>query len=295
VSGGIDKLILLSNTIEKAFLDLTREEGSARGGYRYVLDFRQIRYKIPVIIYCDGRHSGIHKIEVVGVARMGLRRTRKILKMILGHLSAVRIYRIDLCTDIPGIWVWDLAEIVLVSRSQNFKIYNNRGGVTFYLQNSAHKTILLYDKVKQLTAKGDPLADTFGPGEYLTRVEVQLKGRGVPFKKIRHLHRYADVDVLTGLKLRRLTSSRSHKKPLRAMAAAYLARQIEVFGLHAALKQFPSSHRAYIKKLFLVDVDEGEAPDIRGRMKKSIQDWLEDRIRFPSPLFARASIRHESD
>jgi hypothetical protein len=65
------------------------------------------------------------------------------------------------------------------------------------------------------------------------------------------------------------------------MAAAYLANQIEDFGLHAALKRFPSSPRAYIKKLFLEDVDGGEAPDIRRRMRKGIVDWLEDRIRFP--------------
>ena len=141
MSGGIDKLDLLSDKIAEEFLDLAREDGSARGGYHHVLDLRRTRYKLPVILHCDGRHNGIHKVEFVGVARLGLRQTRKILKMILGHLSMARIYRIDLCTDIPGLWVWDLAEVVFVSRSQNFKIYNNRGGVTFYLKNSAHKTI----------------------------------------------------------------------------------------------------------------------------------------------------------
>jgi hypothetical protein len=150
MSCGIDKLILLSDKIEKEFLNLARKEGSARGGYGHVIDLRQTHYNLPVVLYCDGRHNGKHKIEVVGVAGLGLRRTRKILKMILGHLSAARIYRIDLCTDIPGLWVWDLAEVVLVSRSQNFKIYNNRGGVTFYLKSSADKTVMLYDKIKQL-------------------------------------------------------------------------------------------------------------------------------------------------
>src|SRR6267142_2092415 len=180
---GIDKLVLLADKIQKVFLELAREQGSARGGYGHVIDLRQTLYNLPVVLNCDGRHNGVHKIELVSVARLGLRRTRKILKTILGHLSAARIYRIDLCTDIPGIWVWDLAEMVIVSRTQNFRIHNNRGGASFYLQNSAHKTILLYDKVKQLTAKGDPLADTFRPGEHITRIEVQLKGRGVPFRK----------------------------------------------------------------------------------------------------------------
>lgn len=279
--GGIDKLILLSDKIEKVFLDLAHQDGSARGGYGHVIDLRQTRHQFPVILYCDGRHNGIHKVEFVGIARLGLRRTRRILKMILGHLSAARIYRIDLCTDIPGLWVWDLAEVVLVSRSQNFKIYNNRGGVTFYLQNSAHKTILLYDKVKQLTAKGDPLADTFNPGEYLTRIEVQLKGRGVPFKKIRHFHRYADVDLLGQFHLRRLKRLRDDAKPLHLLAAGGLRRLIHKYGLHAVKKRFSPPHWAYIEKTLFEVLEGREIPDLRLRLKRSIEDWLEDRIRFP--------------
>jgi len=62
--------------------------------------------------------------------------------MILGHLSAARIYRIDLCTDIPGIWVWDLAEMVIVSRTQNFRIHNNRGGASFYLSQKVEPEIV---------------------------------------------------------------------------------------------------------------------------------------------------------
>src|SRR5260221_493762 len=84
---GIDKLILLSAKIEKVFLDLAREEVFVRYGYKNVIDLRQTRHKLPIILYCDGRHNGLHKIELVGVARLGLRRTRKILKMILGDLS----------------------------------------------------------------------------------------------------------------------------------------------------------------------------------------------------------------
>ena len=278
---GIDKLVLLSDKIEKEFLDLAREQGSARGGYGRVIDLRQTRYKLPVILYCDGQHNGKHKIEVAGVARLGLRGTRQILKIILGHLSAARIYRIDLCTDISDLWVWDLAEVVLVSRSQNFKIYNNRGGVTFYLKNSAHKTILLYDKVKQFAAKGDPLADTFRPGERLTRIEVQLKGRGVPFKKIRHLHRYVDVDLLGQLHLRRLKRLRHDVKPLHLLAAGGLRRLIHKYGLHAARKRFSPSQWAYIEETLFGVLEGEEIPDLRLRLKRSIEDWLENRIRFP--------------
>jgi hypothetical protein len=278
---GIDKLILLSNKIKKVFLDLAREEGFARYGYKNVIDLRQTRHELPIILYCDGRHDGIHKIELVGVARLGLRRTRTILKMILGDLSAARIYRIDLCTDISGLWVWDLAAVILVSRSQNFRIFNNRSGVSFYLQNSAHKTILLYDKMKQLAAKGDPLADTFRRGEYLTRIEVQLKGRGVPFKKMRHLHRYADVDLLGQLHLRRLKRLRDDAKPLHLLAAAGLRRLIYKYGLHAARKRFSPSQWSYIEKILFRTLEGEEIPNLGLRLKRSVNDWLENRIRFP--------------
>lgn len=282
MSCGVDKLVLLSDQIEKVFLELAREQGSARGGYGYVIDLRRTRYNfLPIVLYCDGRHNGKHKIEVAGVATLGLRKTKEILKIILGHLSAARIYRIDLCTDIMGLWVWDLAEVVLVSRSQNFKIYNNRGGVSFYLQNSAHKTILLYDKVKQLAAKGDHPADTFRPGEHLTRIEVQLKGRGVPFKKLRHLHRYADVDLLGQLHLRRLKRLRDDAKPLHLLAAGGLRRLVHKYGLHAARKRFSPSHWAYFEKTLFRVLEGEEIPDLRVRLKRSIEDWLDNRIRFP--------------
>jgi hypothetical protein len=281
VSRGIDKLVLLTDKIEKVVLDLVREQGSARGGHRHVLDLRQTRYQLPAILYCDGRHNGKHKMEVLGVARVGLQRTRKIVRIIVGDLSAARIYRIDFCTDIPGIWVWDLAEIILVSRSQNFKIYNNRGGVSFYLQNSSNKTLLMYDKVKQLTAKDDPMADAYGPGEYLTRIEVQLKGRGVPFHMICDLHRYAHVDLVGQLRFRRLRTLRHNAKPLHLLAAGGLRRLIHKYGLHAVKKRFSPPHWAYIEKILFRVLEGEEIPDLQRRLKRSIEDWLEDRIRFP--------------
>jgi hypothetical protein len=281
VSSGIDKLILTTRNIERPFLDQAREHGVTWGGYGSVIDLRRTDNSLPVILYCDGRHSGIHKIELVDVARLGLRRTRKILKTILGHLSAARIYRIDLCTDVLGLWVWDLAEVVLASRRQNFKIYNNRGGATFYLQNSADRTILFYDKIKQLAAKGDGLARAFGPGEHLTRIEVQLKGHRVPFKKIRHLNRYAELDLLNALQFRRLRKLRNDAKPLHLLAAGGLRRLIHKYGLHAAKKRFSPSQWAYIERILFRVLAGEEIPDLRLRLKRSIENWLEDRIRFP--------------
>jgi hypothetical protein len=119
------------------------------------------------------------------------------------------------------------------------------------------------------------------PGEYLTRIEVQLKGAGVPYKKLRHLDRYLDIDVLASLEFRRFVPRSNPEKPLRSMAAAHLADEIEKFGLHAALKQYPSSQRAYISKLFTEEIEGNELPDIRQRMQTGIRDWLDDRITFP--------------
>jgi hypothetical protein len=119
------------------------------------------------------------------------------------------------------------------------------------------------------------------PGEHLTRIEVQFKGVGVPFRKLRHLDRYLDIDPLASLEFRRFVPQSAPAKPLRSMAAAHLADEIEQFGLQAALKQYPSSQRAYITKLFTEEIEGNELPDIRQAMQSGIRDWFENRIKFP--------------
>ena len=281
MAGGVDKLVLLTRHIRKPFRRLARREGVWHKGFQHVVDLRTTRYQLPVILHCDGYYNGFHKIEFVGVARLGLRLTRKILKMIVYRLSAVRIYRIDLCTDVLGLFVWDLADRVHVSRVQNFRIINNRGGASFYLQNSPDKTILLYDKIKQYAAKRDPMAHLFQPGDQLTRIEVQLKGNGVPFKKIRDLHRYMEVDFLERVRFRKLRALRKGAKPLHLLAAAHLRHLIQRYGLHATKKRFSPSQWAYIEKTLFQTLEGKEIPDLRLRLKRSIEDWLENRIRFP--------------
>jgi hypothetical protein len=204
VSGGVDKLIVLSPSIEDVFHDLARKQGVRKWGYGHVLDLRQTDHKLPIVLYCDGMSDGRHKMEVVGIARLGLRRTRKLLKKVLGHLSKARIYRIDLCVDLLGVSVWDLAAIFSVSRAQNYRIFRKRGAVSFYVQNSTNKTIVLYDKAREQLAKGNIWANMLQLGDDLTRVEVRLTGRAVPFKKIRHLHHYADINFLANVRFRRL-------------------------------------------------------------------------------------------
>lgn len=281
MAGGIDKLMLLTRRVRRPFRDLARKRGSRRKGYLHVVDLRTTHHQLPVILHCDGYYNGIHKVEVVDVATLGLRQTRKILQTILKDLSAARIYRIDVCTDVLGIWVWDLAEKVFVSRVQNFTIINKRGGASFYLQRSPDKTIVLYDKIKQYAATKDPMVHLFRPGNYLTRIEVQLKGHEVPFKKIRDLNRYVDVDFLEQVHFRKLRVLRDDAKPLQRLAAAQLRHLIQKYGLHATKKRFLPSHWAYIEKTLFRVLEGKEIPDLRFRLKRSIEDWLQNRLRFP--------------
>ena len=281
MSGGVDKLILLVSFIADEFLQLARERGVQKWGYRYVLNLLETSFALPIILYCDGVHDGRHKLEVLGVARLGLHRTRRLLRKVLGHLSGARIYRIDLCTDILGVPVHDLADMFSVSRVQNLMIFRKRGAWSFYLQNSAHKTVVLYDKAKQLRATRNHAADMLGPNDQLSRIEVQLSGPAVPFRKIRHIHRYAEIDLFPDVKFRRLKSLPSTAKPPHRLASVGLQRLIRRYGLQATKKQFSPPEWKYIEDLFLQRVETGQLVDIRGRMKKSIEDWLNNRLRFP--------------
>jgi len=60
-----------------------------------------------------------------------------------------------------------------------------------------------------------------------------------------------------------------------------LRRLIHKYGLHAVKKRFSPSHWAYIEKVLLRVLEGEEIPNFRLRLKRSIEDWLEDRIRFP--------------
>jgi hypothetical protein len=281
MSGGIDKLILLCVSVAETFYQLAREKGVRRWGYGHVIDLRQTNYALPAILYCDGIHNGRHKIEIVDAGRVGRRRALKIIKRIAGNLSGVRICRIDFCVDLFGISVWDLARVCYIGRAQSYQIYRTRKGDTVYLQRTDARTVQIYDKGKLLRLRKHPRARMLRPGEHLTRIEVQLKGGGVPLKKLRQLDRYLDIDLLAGIQFRRLIPRSNQEKPLRSMAAAYLADEVEHFGLHAVLKRYPSSQRAYIQRLFTEEIDGNELPDIRQKMREGIQDWLDDRITFP--------------
>jgi hypothetical protein len=121
----------------------------------------------------------------------------------------------------------------------------------------------------------------FRPGDQLTRIEVQLKGHGVPFKKIRDLNRYVEVDFLERVRFRNLRALRNDAKPLHLLAAAQLRHLMQAYGLHATKKRFSPSHWAYIEKTLFQTLEGEEIPDLQLRLKRSLDDWLENRIRFP--------------
>ena len=290
MSGGVDKLDLLCNQINESFHELARENGFEKGGYAHVLDLSRTDHKLPVVLYCDGLHNGVHKVSIVDVARLGHRRTLGILRTILGHLSPARIYRIDFCVDLLGVPVWDLAEASSISRTQNYRLYRSRGGVTLYLQHSKNQKILLYDKAREFAAKGSPWASIFQPDDELTRIEVQLTGTAVPFRKVRDLQKYSECDLLAHVKFWQLEKVPKDTKPLHRLAMEGLRHSIGRYGLHATKKQFSSPEWTYIEKTLLRPMEDSDVPDIRVLMRKSIEDWLNDRIRFPRPLFRGRTV-----
>lgn len=278
---GVDKLIVLCDSLTEPFDELAQTEGIRRWSYSHVVDLRESVLSMPAILYRCGIHNGRHKLEIVEVARVGRRRTFQIVRAVFGHLSRAWLYRIDFCVDLFGLSVWDLARFCYLGGAQNYEIYRTRKGETVYLQRSDSRTVQIYDRGKLVRASKSPWARMLRPGEDWTRLEVQLRGRGLPYRNLRQLDHYGEMDLLADLQFRRVISSTSHQKPIRSMAAAHLANEVHQFGLHAVLKRFPPAQRAYIQKIFTEDISSRVLPDIRRQLRHAIRDWLNDRIRFP--------------
>lgn len=277
-----DKLILLSPLLKRPFSLLAEEQGQPKGGYRSFLDLSQTKFNLPVRIYCGGIRNGINKIEFVGVARLGLAQTEKITKSICGDLRPhLRISRIDWAVDILGISAWELAATCRVSGTQNSAFYHSRSGVSFYPHQSRKHAILIYERLKHLRAKHDPLANVFLFDDHLTRIEIQLRGAGVPIRRFIDIRGYADIDLLnrvTFLKFRQLPPK---SKPQQILAAERLQCLVQELGLQNASKRFSPSEWAYLNKKFFRPASQAEVPNIPSLMRKSIRDWLEDRLRLP--------------
>jgi hypothetical protein len=281
----VDKLVMLSRFVCTEFRSFAERSGKPRGGYSSYVNLLESDWELPALLFCNGRHNGIHKIEIIGVARLGRARTLQIAKRILGKLDRARIYRIDLCVDLLGTSAWQLAMACRIPRVQNFKMFRSRRGISYYPRCSHEQTILIYDRLALLRITGDPLVCLCFQGDSLTRLEIQLKGKGVPFRRLSQLCRYADIDPLKNVKFMEFRMSKD-LNPIQLLAAERLHGMIAEIGLQATSKRFSAGDWVLLKKL-LFDVQEEAMPRLRSLMRMSIRDWLDDRLRFPRGSLTR--------
>lgn len=278
-----DKLVLLSRSISPVFLRLAEEKGERKGGYSRYIDLRKTPYHLPVRLYCRGIHNGIHKLQFDGseVANVGLSQVRKIVKMIFGRSLTIRISRIDWCLDLWNASVLDVALYCRIARAQNVGFERSRTGITFYLRRSKQCKLLLYDRVARLRAARHPLAQFYSADDRMTRIEVQLVGKGVPFRRFSEIEHFADTSLLSDVSFWEIGQKRKDLTPSRALAAEGFLHKIEAFGVQATAKMYKPQLFSYLAKKFLVPAPQGKFPDIDRLMRHSIRDWIEDRIRFP--------------
>jgi hypothetical protein len=275
-----DALVLLSHRIRSVFRDLAQEKGKKVPGYAWHIDLRETVFQLPVRLYFGGVHNGINKIQFIDVAHLGLTRTREIVRAICGDLDAVRIARLDCCVDID-IPLLDLALYCRLALVQNCTIVRSRTGTTFYLRHSYPRKAMMYDKLRQLEFAGDPTIKAYVWEGPLTRVEVQLRSSGLPFRRFIDLERYAKLDMLPNLSFWEVGRKRDGLTAIDSLAAEGLLRKIEEVGLQMTSKMFSAQEWAYLAKKFLRPAPESKFPDLNALLRKSVHDWLEDRIRFP--------------
>jgi hypothetical protein len=226
-------------------------------------------------------YTGINKIVFENVARLSLRRVRRILRSICGNLHQVKIYRIDWAVDLPGLTPSQLHQHCRVSGVQKSAFFHSRTGDSFYPHMSDGRTILIYDRSSQAKSKGNPPSHKLSNVDTITRVEVQFRGNGVPIREFTEIGGYADVDLLKGVTFLQFRPLRRGLKPLQLLAAMGMQSLVQEVGLQNAAKRFSAaSNWAYLSEKFFEPVPEADMPDVRFLMQESARDWLENRRRF---------------
>lgn len=243
---------------------------------------------LPAILCYQGLHSGVHKRELIGVSRLGLSHSQAIIAKLFPASSQLVIYRIDLCLDVSGKSVWDLAANLCAPNTQNVAVYKNRDGDSVYLRRSRQKTIVVYDRATRLRREKNLLAAMLLPNHRLTRLEFQLRGSAMPFRSFLEIHKYAAIDLVKDLRCAELIIDCDASTPMNFPAAEGLRSLISSGGLQLAAKRFPSANWSFLKRKFLQEED-ALLSEIARRLRKSIADWLNDRIRFPTPPYIRRS------
>jgi hypothetical protein len=276
-----DKLILLSQNLRSEFERLVKEKGHPKGKYSHFLDLRKTEFELPVRLFYGGSINGTNKLEFIRVAGLGLTRVQQIVTTLCGDSASVKIYRLDWALDLLDKTAWDLAVRCRVSGVQSSRFYRSRGCVSFYPHFTRDRVILIYDRLKRLQLKGEPLARIFREKDDLTRLEVQFRGKGVPIREFANIRHYADLDLLKGVSFLSLLRMRSNLKPLQLLAAERLQWLVQELGLQNASKRFLPSEWLYLSTKLLAPTLRDDIPDIRTLMQNSARDWLEDRLRFP--------------
>jgi hypothetical protein len=277
----IDKLTLLSSALSDRFSAVAREEGEPAGGYASCVDLRKTKYGLPARLSYKGRHNGVHKLDIIDVARQGFPRTQEIVESIFPEQRRIKIYRIDLAVDLLGLSPWFFVTNARISQRQNYALYRSRGAVSYYIQFSKQRKIVFYDRLRLLRKQKDPLANVFKTDDHLTRIEVQLMGAAVPFRRFAELHRYADIKPLADLHFKKLCIAGDEHSPTKRLAAHGLRWLISKYGQQAASRMFPSPEWAALRKVYLERMEGSEVPKIGSLMQKSIKRWLTGQIYFP--------------
>jgi hypothetical protein len=146
----IDKLMLIGPRMRGIIVYLAQTHGVRDSRYKRRLDLRRTKLQLPAIVFYRGRRTGVHKLEILGVARLGLSKTQEVIAAVFPGLAEPRIVRVDFCVDFSGEPVCALASSLYAPGAQNVATYKGRGGDTVYVRRSRRKSVLVYDRGKRL-------------------------------------------------------------------------------------------------------------------------------------------------
>ena len=279
-----DKLVVLSPTIIERFQAIAEQEGVPTSGYMKRVNLGAtslLEIPVPAVLYYKGKYTGAHKLSIENVANLGLTQTRNIICQVFGSEPDIRLLRLDWCLDIPDISVLDFALYCRLAGAQSCAFEKSRKGVTFYLRRSRQVSLLIYDRIARLRAIRDQSARYYSDSDRITRIEIQLKSKGLPFRMFSEIERYAELNLLSEVSFWKFGRKRNGLKPTAALAAEGLLRKIQDHGMQAASKMYPAQTWANLQKRYLVPASHSAFPNLNEQMKNSIRDWLNDRIRFP--------------